>query len=140
MLQGPASSPVSLSSMGPATCTGPGTASMRMECLQGAPSLVEPLTHTKLHMQVLGSLHGGRPIRPLQSLLLAVLYTCRCDVGGIFLSWGGGLKQPRKSCITLSFKLKNIKQKCFAMFCWFNILRKDLLAGNVDYCISLVVN
>ena len=79
--------------MGPATCTGPCVLYMKVECLQGAPSLVEPLTHTKLHTQVLGTLHGGRLVCLLQSLLLAVLmYTHHRGVGGGFLPWGKGLR------------------------------------------------
>ena len=40
----------------PATHTGLGDVSMKVEYHQGAPPLVEPFTHTKLHTQVLGSI------------------------------------------------------------------------------------
>ena len=65
---------------------------MKVEYLQGAPPLVESFTHTKLHMQVLGTIHGSGHICPLQSSLLVVLYTRCCGVGSIFLPWGKGLK------------------------------------------------
>ena len=73
---------------GPTTHTGQGALSIKVECLQGAPPSVEPLTHTKLHTQVLGSLQGGGLVCLLQSLLLAILYTCHCGVGGIFPAMG----------------------------------------------------
>ena len=91
MLRGTVSSPVSLSSKGLATHTGPGALSMKVEYLQGASPLVEPFTHTKLHMQVLGTIHAGGPICLLQSSLIAVLYIHRRGVGGVFLPWGNGL-------------------------------------------------
>ena len=57
---------------GPATRTGPSTLSVKVEYLQGAPPLLKPLTCTKLHTQVLGSLHSGGLVCPRQWLLLAV--------------------------------------------------------------------
>ena len=79
--------------MGASTHTGPGALSMKMEYLQGAPPLVEPLPHRKLHMQELGSLHGGRLVCPLQSLFLAVLYTRRHGVSGVFPAMGQRVKE-----------------------------------------------
>ena len=57
----------------PTTLNGPGILSMKVEYLQGAPPSVEPFTHTKLHMQVLGTIHGGGRI---------CRYNCCCS-----LSW-----------------------------------------------------
>ena len=41
-----------------------------------------------------------RLVCPLQSLLLAVLYTRRCGVGGVFQPWGKGLKHIYYSCMS----------------------------------------
>ena len=105
---------------GPTTRTAPGALSMTVECLQGAPPLVEPLTHTKLLSQVLGSLHGGGLVCPLQSLLLAVLYTRCCGVGWFFLPRGKGLKKYSPA-IEL-FPIYNVKKIAVGIFtsypCW----------------------
>ena len=79
--------------MGPATHTSQSALSMKVEYLQGAPPLVDSLTHTKLHTQVLQTLHGGGLVCLLQSLLLMVLYTRVCGVGSVFQPWGKGLKE-----------------------------------------------
>jgi len=65
---------------------------MKVEFLQGAPSSVEPLTHTQT------SYVGTRAlIRPQAGI---ALYNClfarsivsrRCGVGGVFMPWGKGL-------------------------------------------------
>ena len=88
---------------GPYTHTGPGALSMKVEYLQGAPPLVEPLTHTKLHMQVLGSLHGYGLACPLQSSLSAVLYNHCRGVGGVFQPWGKGLKLLYNNTVCILF-------------------------------------
>ena len=54
--------------------------------------MVEPFTHTKIHMQVIRSLHGGRLVCPLQLSVLAVFYTNCRDVGIVFLPLGKGLR------------------------------------------------
>jgi len=74
-----------------------------MKYLQGAP----PYTHTKLHVQVLGSLHGGGLVCPLQSSLLAVLYTHHCGVGGVFSAMGQRVNFFTLCCF---LQLLNFKQ------------------------------
>ena len=58
----------------------------------GISSRGPSFTNTKLHMHILGHLHGGRHICPLQSSLLVVLYTRRSSVGGVFPSVGQRVK------------------------------------------------
>jgi len=66
---------------------------MNVEYLQGPPPpSVDPFTHTNLHTQVLGTIHCGGRIWPLQSSLLMVFYTRPRGVGSVFLPWGMGLK------------------------------------------------
>ena len=74
--------------MGPATHTGPGALSIKVEYLQGAPPVVERFTHTQLHTQVLGSVHDGGHICLIRSSLLVVLYTRCRGVGGVFPAMG----------------------------------------------------
>ena len=90
---------------GRATLHGPGTLSMKVEYLLGAPPLVETLTHTKLHMQVLGSLHGGGLVCLLQLLLLAVSYTRCRGVDGVFQPWGKGLMLSNLTILNGSMKV-----------------------------------
>ena len=108
-VQGPMSSPISLSFTflhGPCHTYRPGTVSMKLEYLQGAPPWVKPYTQThkaSYGTQVLGPIHGGRRICPLQLSLLAVLYTRHHGVGGVYLLWGKGLTKVitrPKLCIT----------------------------------------
>ena len=62
---------------------------MKVEYLQGAPLFVEPFTLTK----VIGSLHGGGLVCPLQLSLIAVLYTPAMVWAVFFLPWGKGLNR-----------------------------------------------
>ena len=79
-------------------------------------------THThKLHMQGLGTIHGGGLICPLQLSFLAVLYTCRHGVGGVFLSWGRGLNGQR-DIFSHCTDLELLKMR-----------QQDILSGNSNY-------
>ena len=130
--------------MGPTTHTSPGALSLKVEYLQGAPPSVEPLTHTMLQMQVLQTLHGSGLVCWLLLSLLAILYTRRRDVGGVFQPWGkglncknGGLSFLYQFLIKLSgpktnfhekkshlFLTKTFKQKIFPSFDWAGSLEK----------------
>jgi len=87
----PPPSPVSHSYRGPCHLTSPGALSMKVEMSSRAPSLVKPFSPTKLHTQVLRTLHGSGLVCLLQASLLVVLYARRYGVGGVFLPWGKGL-------------------------------------------------
>ena len=75
--------------MGPATCTGPGAVSMKVEYVQGAPFH----SKTQLHMQVLHRAFMQRQARTaLYNRLFALSIVTRYHgVGGILLPWGKGL-------------------------------------------------
>ena len=85
-------SPVSHSYRGPPHVPARVLSLWSWNSLQGAPSPVETFTHTKLHMQILRTLQGGALVCPLQSSLLAVLYTHRHGAGADIQLWGKELK------------------------------------------------
>ena len=90
-------SQISLSSLGPDKCTGPGAVSVKVECLQGAPP----------HLYTQTSYAGTRALIRRQGRI--VLYnglfprsilTRHRGVHGVFLPWGKGLRLIKSKSIS----------------------------------------
>ena len=82
-------SQISLSSMGPTTCTSPCAVSMKVECLQGAP----PHLHTQTSYAGTRALIRRWTRIALYNRLFARSIVTRCrGVGFILIPWGRGLK------------------------------------------------
>jgi len=85
--------------MGPATCTGLGAVSMKVECFQGAPTH----SHTQTPYAGTREFMWRRARVALYNRLFArSILTRHHGMGDVFLPWGKGLKNLENCCMKFS--------------------------------------